>query len=94
MYSYKTSGVCARTINFDIDDNGIITAVEFDGGCNGNQTGISRLVVGKPAEEIISILKGTTCGKRPTSCPDQLAPCTSRSDRRTLDDRLDPQSII
>ena len=60
MYSYKTSGVCARTINFDIDDNGIITAVEFDGGCNGNQTGIS-------------ILKGTTCGKRPTSCPDQLA---------------------
>ena len=57
----------------DIDDNGIITAVEFDGGCNGNQTGISRLVVGKPAEEIISILKGTTCGKRPTSCPDQLA---------------------
>ena len=66
MYSYKTSGVCARTINFDIDDNGIITAVEFDGGC-------SRLVVGKPAEEIISILKGTTCGKRPTSCPDQLA---------------------
>ena len=73
MNSYNTSGVCARTINFDIDDNGIITAVEFDGGCNGNQTGISRLVVGKPAEEIISILKGTTCGKRPTSCPDQLA---------------------
>ena len=37
------------------------------------KTGISRLVMGKPAEEIISILKGTTCGKRPTSCPDQLA---------------------
>ena len=26
MYSYKTSGVCARTINFDIDDNGIMAA--------------------------------------------------------------------
>lgn len=73
MYSYKTSGVCARTINFDIDESGTITAVEFDGGCAGNQAGISRLVVGKPAEEIIGILKGTTCGKRPTSCPDQLA---------------------
>lgn len=93
MYSYKTSGVCARTINFDIDDNGIITAVEFDGRLQWKSNRHLALGSGEAAEEIISILKGTTCGKRPTSCPDQLAPCTSRSDRRTLDDRLDPQSI-
>lgn len=73
MYSYTTSGTCARTIDFDIDDAGIITSVEFQGGCNGNLQGISRLVVGKPAAEIAEILKGTTCGKKPTSCPDQFA---------------------
>lgn len=73
MYTYTTSGTCARSIDLDIDENDIITSVSFQGGCSGNQQGISRLVVGKPASEIIDILKGTTCGKRPTSCPDQLA---------------------
>jgi uncharacterized protein (TIGR03905 family) len=73
MYTYKTTGTCSRSIDFDIDDAGIITAVSFEGGCNGNLKGISRLTVGRPASEVIEVLKGTTCGKRPTSCPDQLA---------------------
>lgn len=73
MYTYKTSGVCARTIDFDIDNDGNITEVVFNGGCSGNQQGISGLVKGRPAEEIIAALKGIECGKRPTSCPDQLA---------------------
>lgn len=73
MYTYKTSGTCARTIDFDINDEGIITEVIFNGGCSGNQQGISSLVKGKPATEIIPLLKGIECGKRPTSCPDQLA---------------------
>jgi uncharacterized protein (TIGR03905 family) len=73
MYTYKTSGTCARTIDFDISEEGIITDVVFNGGCSGNQQGISSLVRGKPATEIISLLKGIECGKRPTSCPDQLA---------------------
>lgn len=73
MYSFKTNGTCARAIDFDIDDAGIITAVSFQGGCNGNLQGISRLVVGRPAAEVVEILKGITCGNKPTSCPDQLA---------------------
>ena len=73
MRTYTTSGTCARTIDFDIDDNGIITEVVFNGGCSGNQQGISNLVKGKPAADIIATLKGIECGKRPTSCPDQLA---------------------
>ncbi len=73
MYTYKTTGVCARTIDFDIDDEGLIAEVAFNGGCSGNQQGISSLVKGKPAAEIIEALKGIECGKRPTSCPDQLA---------------------
>lgn len=73
MYSFKTNGTCARTIDFDIDDEGVITSIEFEGGCNGNLAGISKLVIGRPASEIIEALKGITCGKKPTSCPDQLA---------------------
>ena len=43
------------------------------GGCNGNLKAIAKLVEGKPAEEVIRILEGNTCGPRPTSCADQLA---------------------
>lgn len=73
MFSYTTQGTCARTINFDIDERGVITSVEFQGGCNGNLEGISRLVAGRPATEVVQALKGITCGNKPTSCPDQFS---------------------
>ena len=72
MYSYKTHGTCARQIDFKVVD-GKIHDVSFVGGCNGNLGGISKLVEGQDAENIISMLEGTTCGKRSTSCPDQLS---------------------
>ncbi|MBR3942861.1 MAG: TSCPD domain-containing protein, partial [Clostridia bacterium] len=34
-YTFKTQGVCAAKINFDIED-GIVKNVQFMGGCNGN----------------------------------------------------------
>ena len=71
-YKYKTKGTCAREITFDIQD-GIVRNVSFFGGCNGNLKGIAALVEGKKAEEIIPLIKGTKCGFKPTSCPDQLA---------------------
>ena len=71
-YQYKTNGTCSVLIDFDLED-GIVRNVEFTRGCNGNLKGIGRLVEGKPAEEIAGILEGTTCGSKPTSCPDQLA---------------------
>ena len=70
---YKTTGTCARQINIELDDNGIIQEVEFIGGCNGNTKGISKLVKGRKASEIADLLRGTLCGMRGTSCPDQLA---------------------
>ena len=70
--TYKTFGTCSRFINFEIKD-GIIESVEYVGGCQGNTTGISKLVVGMNAKEAISRLKGIRCGSKPTSCPDQLA---------------------
>lgn len=66
-------GICARKITVVLDDQDVIQDVAFDGGCIGNHNGIIRLVKGRKAGEIADILSGTTCGFRPTSCPDQLA---------------------
>ena len=72
--TYKTSGVCSREINFEIDEAaGIVSALEFSGGCSGNTGGLSRLIVGMKVDEVIQKLEGITCDFRPTSCPDQLA---------------------
>ncbi len=72
MYEYKTSGTCSQRILFDIED-GKVKNVQFIGGCNGNLKGIGSLVEGMDADEVIARLEGTTCGGKPTSCPDQLA---------------------
>lgn len=69
---FKTSGVCSRAINFDVED-GIVKNVKFMGGCNGNTQGVAALVEGMPIDEVIDRLEGIKCGPRPTSCPDQLA---------------------
>ncbi|MEG0895828.1 MAG: TIGR03905 family TSCPD domain-containing protein [Oscillospiraceae bacterium] len=70
--NYKTSGVCSKNIELTIE-NDIIKNVYFEGGCNGNLKGISLLVKGKNAKEIANTLRGSTCGNKSTSCPDQLA---------------------
>ncbi len=71
-YQYKTKDVCSQLISFDIED-GKIYNVEFLGGCNGNLKAISKLVDGYTVEEIENKLAGNLCGRRPTSCADQLA---------------------
>lgn len=73
---YKTSGVCSREINFEIEEvNGaeVVKSVEFVGGCNGNLQGIGRLVEGMKIDDVIAKLEGVHCGMKNTSCPDQLA---------------------
>ena len=72
QYAYKTENTCAQMITFDIDGD-VITNIEFHGGCNGNLKAISKLVNGWMAEKIEEMLTGNTCGRRPTSCADQLA---------------------
>lgn len=72
MESYKTRGVCAYEIQFDVDSAGIITFVRFVGGCPGNAAGVAKLAQGMHINEVIKRLRGIPC--RPmTSCPDQLA---------------------
>ena len=71
-YTYRTSGVCAFEISFDLNDD-IVTNVEFVGGCNGNLKAISKLVNGMSVAQIEEKLLGNTCGRKPTSCADQFA---------------------
>ena len=54
-------------------DGDVIKDVVFTGGCNGNLTGISKLIKGMKADEVIEKLEGTRCGFKDTSCPDQLS---------------------
>ena len=69
---FQTRGVCARSISFEILD-GRVYNVSFIGGCNGNLKAIAQLVDGCTVEQIEEKCKGITCGRRPTSCADQLA---------------------
>ena len=72
-FHHKNSGVCSRSVSFDIDEQHIVTNVKYVGGCGGNTQGVAALCEGRKAEEIIGIIKGIRCGFKPTSCPDQLA---------------------
>lgn len=71
--TYKTKGVCASHIEFELDDNHKVHNVHFIGGCSGNTQGVACLVEGMDADEVISRLKGIKCGFKNTSCPDQLS---------------------
>ena len=71
--TFQTWGTCSKFINFELDEDNRVHNVQFIGGCPGNTSGLSKLVEGMNAEEVISRLKGIKCGAKKTSCPDQLA---------------------
>ena len=67
-FDYKPQGVCSRNIHLNLSDDGSkVLGVEFTGGCDGNLKAISR-----PADRVIEVLAGNTCGMKKTSCADQL----------------------
>ena len=72
MHEYKTKGTCSSKINFEVTD-GKVHSVSFSDGCDGNLKALSILVEGMEAAEVIKKLKGLSCGRRKTSCSDQLA---------------------
>lgn len=71
-YCYKTQNTCSTEIRLDIEGN-VVRNIVFTGGCNGNLKAIPVLVDGWTVEQIEEKCKGITCGRRPTSCTDQLA---------------------
>ena len=71
-YTYNTKGVCSSSITFEVE-NGVVSSIQFRGGCNGNLKGIAALCEGMKIEDVIERLEGIRCGFKSTSCPDQLA---------------------
>ena len=65
-YTYNNKGTCSVRTIVELNDDHTIKSVQVMGGCDGNLKGIAKLLPGMKAE-------GTTCGRKPTSCPDQIA---------------------
>ncbi|MCI1208327.1 MAG: TIGR03905 family TSCPD domain-containing protein [Treponema sp.] len=71
-YSYKTHGTCSVRIDISLEGDRV-SDVRFIGGCDGNLQGIAKLVKGMKVSEVETKLSGIKCGRKATSCPDQLA---------------------
>ena len=65
--------VCTKKIDIQIDarSNKVIKCV-FTRGCAGNLNAVSILIQGMTVKEVLEKLDGNPCGKRGTSCTDQL----------------------
>ena len=79
-FTFYPQGVCSMMIEIELDGETIKNVI-FTGGCNGNLNGISKLIKGMNARDVIEKLEGTRCGVNETSCPDQL----SKALRQALD---------
>lgn len=64
--------VCTDRILVEVED-GVIRSIRFEGGCDGNNNAMSRLLAGMPVDKAIRLLEGVDCEGRGTSCADQLA---------------------
>lgn len=72
-YTFPNQGTCSRMTMIDLAPDHTIQSIQVMGGCNGNLKGICSLLKGMKAQDAIGRMRGTTCGNRPTSCPDQIA---------------------
>jgi len=66
--------VCSKkfTIKIDTRTDKIIECT-FLRGCEGNLKAISVLLKGMTVRDVVTKLNGNTCGRRGTSCMDQLS---------------------
>lgn len=84
-FLYATENTCARNIRLRIDGN-VVTHIEFlDGGCNGNLKALPMILDGWTVEQIEEKLSGITCGRRPTSCADQLTKAVRAAYNKSLE---------
>jgi uncharacterized protein (TIGR03905 family) len=69
---YTLSGTCSSKVVLLLEGE-VIQDAYFQGGCDGNLSGICKLIAGMDAHEVARRLRGIDCNGRGTSCPDQLA---------------------
>jgi uncharacterized protein (TIGR03905 family) len=78
MYEFTPKGTCSSKIRFEIVDNRI-RGLSFEDGCEGNLKAVGILTEGMETGELVKKLKGLQCGRRKTSCADQLAQAVERA---------------
>ena len=71
-FDYLTENTCSKVISLDLDGDKVKN-IQFMGGCDGNLKTIPVLLEGWSVDQIESKLSGIVCGRRGTSCSDQLA---------------------
>ena len=75
VYTRKNRGVCSTATTVTLTEDGLIEAVHVENGCEGNLSGICALLKNRSAADSVGLLRGIPCGKKATSCPDQIALC-------------------
>ena len=60
IFEYDPKGVCSLHYTFDINGD-VIKSLKVVGGCQGNLTGISRIVVGMKIDDVINAFEGVDC---------------------------------
>ena len=71
-FDYLPEKTCSKVISLDLDGD-IVRNIKFMGGCDGNLKTIPVLLEGWTVDQIAEKLTGIQCGRRGTSCSDQLA---------------------
>lgn len=71
IVQFQPKGVCSTNIEIHTLKNRI-TLVQYTRGCDGNLKAIGILVKGMEVKDAIKKLEGVKCGKKETSCSDQL----------------------
>ena len=71
-FDYLTEGTCSKIISMDLEGD-TVKNIKFLGGCDGNLKAIPVLLEGWSVDQIAEKLTGIQCGRRGTSCADQLA---------------------
>ncbi|MDR2095307.1 MAG: TIGR03905 family TSCPD domain-containing protein [Treponema sp.] len=84
MYEFKPKGTCSSKIRFEIIDDKL-HRLSFENGCDGNLKAIGVLAEGMETGELVKKLKGLQCGKRGTSCADQLAQAVEKARKERAD---------
>lgn len=84
-FDYLTENTCSKVISFDLDGD-VVRNISFMGGCDGNLKTIPLLLDGWSVDQIENKLSGIQCGRRGTSCSDQL----TKAVRAGLNASMDP----
>lgn len=71
-FDYITEGTCSKLISMDLEGD-VVHNISFMGGCDGNLKTIPVILEGWTVDQIEKKLSGIICGRRGTSCSDQLA---------------------